>query len=183
MRTALEEGVIEGFAEIRERVRERSRDNARTPMQWNSSTNAGFTEGEPWIPLNSNYEEINVANARTDPDSIYAYYRELIALRKREDVLIYGEYDLLYPDHKSIYAYTRTLESNSESGGESDAERALVVLNFSDETPAFELPAEIDSEDPKLLIANYEDVEAGEDREGIGSFELRPWEARVYRLE
>ena len=192
VRTALEEGVIEGFAEIRERVRERSRDNARTPMQWNSSTNAGFTEGEPWIPLNSNYEEINVANARTDPDSIYAYYRELIALRKREDVLIYGEYDLLCPDHKSIYAYTRTLESNSESGdgnggengtSDSDAERALIVLNFSGEAPTFELPAEIDSGTPEPLIANYEDVEANEDREAIGSFELRPWEARVYRLE
>jgi oligo-1,6-glucosidase len=183
VRTAIDEGIIEGFGEIKERVRERSRDNARTPMQWDSSTNASFTDGEPWIPLNSNYEEINVADARGDPNSIYAYYREVIALRKREDVLIYGDYNLLYPEHEAIYAYIRTLESDGEDGDESNAERALVVLNFSGETPTFELPAGIDSGDPELLIANYEESEANEEGEAVGSFELRPWEARVYRLE
>jgi oligo-1,6-glucosidase len=205
IRTAIEEGIVEGFGEIRERVRKRSRDNARTPMQWNGTTNAGFTEGEPWIDLNSNYEEVNVEAARNDPDSVYHYYREVIALRKREDVLVYGEYDLLRPDHEAIYAYTRTLEpeprseSEDESGADrdrsegADAERALVVLNFSDGTPVFELPADVEYEGTEPLIANYEGIGAngadevdeadGANEAGIDSFELRPWEARVYRLE
>ena len=192
IRTAIDEGIVEGFEEIKERARRRSRDNSRTPMQWNTTTNAGFSEGTPWIDVNPNYEEVNVEAARNDPDSIYQYYREAIALRKREDVLVYGEYDLLHSDHEAIYAYTRTLESATENedgtgrdGTEGEGmgtERALIVLNFSDGTPTFELPVDTEHEGTELLLANYEGGEADEKSQGIDSFELRPWEARAYRL-
>jgi len=183
IRAAIDEGVIGGFKEIRNQVRQRSRDNARTPMQWNSSTNAGFTDGEPWIGVNRNHEKINVDAAKDDPDSIYGYYKDVIALRKAEDVLVYGEYDPLYSDHEEIYAYTRTLETEGEDGT-ARTERALVVLNFSDGTPTFEVPDGIKDglNGAELLIANYE-VETGDEGDGaVDAFELRPLESRVYRL-
>jgi len=185
IRTAIDEGVIEGFEEIKSQVRKRSRDNARTPMQWNDTTNAGFSEGEPWIGLNPNYETVNVEDARAESDSVYHYYKEVIALRKSEDVLVYGDYELLYPDHEEIYAYTRTLDAGGENGNEdgsengaTDTERVLVVLNFSDETPTFSLPSGIEYGGTEVLLANYETAAD----EGVESVTLRPWEARVYRL-
>ena len=74
----------------------RGRDNARTPMQWDDSKNAGFTSGTPWIKVNPNYKEVNAAAERKDPDSVFCYYQKLIALRKREAVMVYGSYCLLY---------------------------------------------------------------------------------------
>lgn len=146
----------------------KSRDNARTPIQWDDSDNGGFTTGTPWIQVNPNYKEINVAQALADPDSIFYYYQQLIQLRKSHPVIVYGTYDLLLPDHEQIYAFTRTLEE----------ERLLIILNFSMATPIFELPPSVSVTNKTLLIGNYEvDPTAP-----IDHFTLRPYEARVYLL-
>ena len=149
-------------------IHAKSRDNARTPVQWDSSPNAGFTTGKPWLQVNPNYAEINVAQALADPDSVFYYYQKLIRLRQTVPVLAYGTYDLILPEHEQIYAFTRTL----------DDERLLVVLNFSAAEPVFRLPGEIGFASAELLLANYP-VDPGQD---IRQFGLRPYEARVYRL-
>jgi oligo-1,6-glucosidase len=149
-------------------IQPRSRDNARTPMQWEASANAGFTTGVPWIKVNPNYTEINAAQALGDPASIFHYYRRLIRLRRENPVIVHGRYDLLLPDHPQIYAFTRAL----------DGDRLLVLLNFSREPAEFSLPAEVAFERAALLIANY----AVDPAESPRRVALRPWEARVYRL-
>lgn len=78
-------------------------------MQWSNAANAGFTAGTPWLKINPNYTGINVENQLQDPDSIYHYYRKLISLRGEHPAAVYGYYDLLLPQDKQIYAYTRTL--------------------------------------------------------------------------
>jgi oligo-1,6-glucosidase len=150
-------------------VHRRSRDNARTPMQWSDSPNAGFTKGEPWIKVNPNYEKINVAAALDDPDSIFYYYQKLIRLRRENPVMVYGLYELILPEHEKIFAFTRTLEE----------ERLLVMLNFSAGEARFTLPAELPANEAELMIANY----AVDEIETVEQVVLRPFEARVYRLE
>jgi oligo-1,6-glucosidase len=161
-------------------VHAKSRDNARTPMQWDSSKNAGFTTGTPWIKVNPNYKEINVAEALADPNSVFHYYKKLIQLRKEHPVIVYGIYDLLIAPHKrstprsgsvdeEIYAFTRTLGQD----------RLLVILNFSGNMPRFQLPENIVFASPELLISNY----AVNPNEDIHQITLRPYEARVYRLK
>jgi oligo-1,6-glucosidase len=149
-------------------VHAKSRDNARTPMQWDSSDQAGFTSGAPWINVNPNYKEINVAEALADMNSVFYYYQKLIRLRKENPVVVYGSYDLLLDSHEEIYAFTRTL----------DADRLLVILNFSKNSPVFHLPENISLANAEVLINNYE-VNTDE---GIREITLRPYEARVYRL-
>ena len=99
----------------------RSRDNARTPMQWDGTPQAGFTQGKPWLKVNPNYPEINVADALRNPDSIYHYYQKLIALRKSVPAVVYGTYDLILADHKQ---FTR-LRAHSK------VKAFLTTLNFS----------------------------------------------------
>jgi glycosidase len=164
-----ERGELTDEEEILRLVRHRSRDNARTPMQWTGDEDhAGFTDGDPWIGVNPNYETVNVEDARENPDSIWHYYRDLIEVRADHDVLLYGDYDLLLPSHEEIWAYTRTLGD----------ETALVVLNFSRGTPRFEPPAGLAGRDAELLIGNY-----AVPVESVEAFALRPWEARVYLLD
>jgi oligo-1,6-glucosidase len=146
----------------------KGRDNARTPLQWDASANAGFTSGKPWLQLNPNYREVNAAQALADPDSVFHYYRRLIALRKANPVMVYGRYELILAEHPEIYAYTRTL----------DGDRLLVICNFSGHTPVFKLPADINFSAAELVIANL-GVPSGAD---LRALTLRPWEARVYRL-
>lgn len=154
-------------ADIMAAIHTKSRDNARTPMQWDDSEDGGFTTGVPWIRVNSNSREINVANAVKDPDSIYNYYKKLIHLRKQHQVIVYGEYGLLLEEHPEIYAYTRTLAD----------QRLLVILNFYEREPVFELPEEFQAaEKEELLISNY--PAAKED--DLRNLKLRPFEARVY---
>jgi len=150
-------------------VHAKSRDNARTPMQWDSSKNAGFTNGTPWIKVNPNYKEINVAEAMADPNSVFHYYKKLIRLRKENAVIVYGTYDLLLASHEEIYAFTRTL----------DKDRLLVILNFSGNAPVFHLPENIVFAIAEPLISNY----ATDPAENIHQITLRPYEARVYRLK
>jgi oligo-1,6-glucosidase len=150
-------------------IHAKSRDNARTPMQWDASEQAGFTEGTPWIKVNPNYTEINVAQALEDPDSIFYYYRKLIQLRKENPVIVYGKYDLILPEHEEIYAFTRTL----------DEDRLLVILNFSANSPLFHLPENISFTTAELLIGNYKVDSA----DNLRQITLRPYEARVYQLK
>jgi oligo-1,6-glucosidase len=147
----------------------KSRDNARTPMQWNATKQAGFTNGTPWIKVNPNYTEINVEQALADPDSIFHYYQKLIQLRKENPVFVYGSYDLLLDPDEKIYAFTRTL----------DDDRLLVILNFSTESPVFSLPEDLPYTSAELLIGNYKVDPA----KNIRQIALQPYEARVYRLK
>ena len=120
----------------------RSRDNARTPMQWNDSKQAGFTDGEPWIKVNPNYKEINAAQQLEDPNSIFHYYQKLIRLRKEKDIIVYGGFESLYRDDEQIFAYTR----------KQDQEKLLTVCNFSDQNAEVEVPEEF--KDAECLITN-----------------------------
>ena len=138
------------------------RDNARTPMQWDASENGGFTSGTPWLQVNKNYKTINAAAQVNDPDSVFAYYKKLIALRHTNEVMVIGVYDVLIPDHPQIYAYTRTLGDK----------QLLVLCNDSEKEVG--VPAEIEEKiagAQGILIQNYKDVKAGV---------LRPYEAVVY---
>ena len=90
-------------------IRLRGRDNARTPMQWDDSANGGFTTGTPWIMVNPNYREINAKAEQEDPDSVFHYYQNIIGLRKKEPVMVYGSYQLLEPDSETLYVYTLSL--------------------------------------------------------------------------
>lgn len=136
----------------------RSRDNARTPMQWSAEENGGFTTGKPWFLLNPNYTEINAASQVDDPDSVFSYYRRLIALRKEMDIIVYGKYQLLLPEDEDLWVYTR----------EYRGEKLLVVCSFSEREREFTVPEEYSG--AERLIGNY--PSAGENR-------LRPYEAFV----
>ncbi len=153
---------------IMEAIRVKGRDNARTPMQWNRDTNAGFTNGEPWIKVNPNYTDINAEQQVDDPNSIFSYYKELIQLRKQHEIVVYGDYQLILEEDEQIYAYTRTMGD----------ENLLVVTNFSDGKPVFKLPEHISFDRKELLITNY-DVRDEE----IEEFTLKPYEARIYKLK
>ncbi len=147
----------------------KSRDNARTPMQWDDHENAGFSSGTPWIKVNPNYKEINVKRALADPNSIFYFYQKLIDLRKHNPIMVYGSYDLILASDPEIYAFTRTLLDD----------RLLIILNFTSKTPVFALPDNITFIDKQLLISNY----SVDPAEAIHSLNLRPFEARVYRLK
>ena len=140
------------------------RDNARTPMQWDASDNGGFTSGTPWLQVNKNYKTINAAAQVNDPDSVFAYYKKLIALRHTNEVMVNGVYDVLIPDHPQIYAYTRTLGDK----------QLLVLCNDSDTNAA--IPAELQEKihaAKNILIQNYKDTDEST---------LRPYEAVIYQM-
>ncbi len=139
----------------------RSRDNARTPVQWDDSAQAGFTTGTPWIAVNPNYKEINAKAETADTASVFHYYKKLITLRKENPVIVYGKYELLLPDSEELFVYTRTLEN----------EKLLVVCNFSDKETAFTMPEEFVS--ASCLISNLPNAY---DKQEIA---LKPYEAFV----
>lgn len=151
--------------EILRYLRYKSRDNARTPFQWSDEANAGFTTGTPWIMVNPNYREINAKEQLSRKDSVLRYYQKLIALRKKYEIIVYGSYDLLLPDSRKIYAYTRTLGD----------EKLLVVCNFTPKQVEYEMPTEFTH--GEILIQNYADVNL---ETGIV---LRPYEAFVVRVD
>jgi oligo-1,6-glucosidase len=139
-------------------LKAKSRDNARTPMQWDDSPQAGFTTGTPWMQVNPNYTEINAAAQTGDPDSVFSFYKELIRLRHEMEVIVYGSYDLLLPEDENLYVYTRTYGD----------EKLLIVCNFSEKEQAFAVPEEFAG--AEKLIGNYEGLEDG------GRI-IRPYEA------
>ena len=141
----------------------KGRDNARTPMQWDDSANAGFSgaDATPWIMVNPNYTKINAKDQVSREDSVFKYYQKLIRLRHESDLIVYGTYDLILDDDKDIYAYIRTLGD----------EKLIVYCNFSENTREVELPEEFT--DGKILISNYNDAKVSE------KITLRPYEAIV----
>ena len=141
----------------------KGRDNARTPMQWDDSTYAGFSTAQPWIMVNPNYTKINAKDQVNREDSVFKYYQKLISLRHNSDLIVYGTYDLLLADDPDIYAYTRTL----------DDDKLIVYCNFSDNTREVELPEEFTN--GKILISNYNDAAVNT------KITLRPYEAIVIR--
>ena len=136
-----------------------SRDNARTPMQWSSREHAGFTAGTPWLPVNENYKEINVENSRKDPESLFYYYKKLIALRKENDVLIYGKFQLLDREHPEIFAYERNMAGK----------KIVVICNFTDHEA--QMKAAEDLTKGKILIHNRGRNRLGKETWILGAYE------------
>ena len=139
----------------------KGRDNARTPMQWDDSTYAGFSTANPWIMVNPNYTKINAKDQINREDSVFKYYQKLIKLRHESELIVYGTYDLILDDDKDIYAYIRTLGD----------EKLIVYCNFSENTREVELPEEFTN--GKVLISNYIDAKVNH------KITLRPYEAIV----
>lgn len=160
-----EKGVI-GKEDMFRYISYKGRDNARTPVQWDDSDNAGFTTGTPWIPVNPNYMEINAKEQLGRKDSVFHYYKELIRLRKEHEIIVYGQYELLNPESEEVFAYKRSL----------NGQELLVICNFTEKEIAFEAP---DMEDEKaekagVLITNC--GRTGLERKRL----LMPYEASVF---
>lgn len=156
------ERVDKGYSKdsIMKSIHQRSRDNARTPMQWDSTANAGFTEKTPWIKVNPNYTKINAADQTDNPDSIFSCYKTLIQLRKKYNVFVDGRFELKLPDDTSLFAYTRDTKD----------EKMYVICNFYAEDAICQL--DVNLENMELLYGNY-----GKN----GKINVyKPYEARIY---
>ena len=140
-----------------------ARDNGRTPFQWDSTANAGFTTGSPWIEVNKNYKTINEVAEENDPNSSLNYFRKIVKLRKGNLVLIYGKYTVLDKNNPNVYAYTREI----------NGKKFLILLNFKAKEAAFNTG--LNMSNAKLLLDNYSKSLAGNDT-------LQPYEAAVYEL-
>jgi oligo-1,6-glucosidase len=145
-----------------------ARDNGRTPFQWNGSPNAGFTTGTPWIKVNANYTAINAEAQEKDPNSVLNYFRKAVRLRKENSTLVYGQYKLLDPNNRKVYAYTRTGEGK----------KMLVLLNFSSADATTNIDMNISN--ATLLLNNYQKTPS---TSAANVITLRPYEARVYQLQ
>ena len=165
IRNMYQERLAKGYeeADIMRSIHAKGRDNARTPMQWDDTENAGFTQGIPWIKVNPNYREINAESQVNDPCSIYNYYKKLVGLRKEYDVFAEGSFQMLLQDDEDIFAYLR----------QGETENLLVICNFYDKT--LKCPLQESWGEGTLLICNYED------RSDMSV--LRPYEARIYLLQ
>jgi oligo-1,6-glucosidase len=141
----------------------KSRDNARTPMQWDDTSHAGFTEGIPWLPVNPNYLTINAAAAVQDPDSVFHHFHKLIELRHDHPVIVHGRFELLLGDHEQIWALRRTL----------DDQMLLMIANCSSQPTSVPGDAIPDPTGAEVLLATHGDS---------ASLELEPWESRIYLL-
>ena len=142
-------------------VHDQSRDNARTPMQWSNQKNGGFSDHTPWLSVNKNYQEIHVEDQEVRPTSILNFYRELIAFRKKNLVLVYGDYESLDNNHQEIYAYRRWDESSE----------FLMVHNFSDTETLWDYP--IEKSAYELVKTNLNTTDA--------SFYFLPWQSKIFR--
>jgi oligo-1,6-glucosidase len=156
-------------------LRARSRDNARTPMQWDDSPGAGFTTGNPWIAINPNAATINARAALTDPKSVLAHYRRLIAFRHSEPAVARGDFRMLLAEDEQVYAFTRRLSST-------DATTELLVLgNFSASTVALAHTEFSTWVDAQLTLGNYREPMSAPADTSDALPALQPWETRVYR--
>ena len=149
-------------------LRVSGRDNARTPMQWDNTENAGFTTGTPWISVNPNHEEINARAALADDDSVFHHYRRLIELRRTEPAVAHGDFHMLLADHDQVYAFIRRHGTTE----------LLLLANFSGEPVTIEVPDADRWQAAELVLANYPIDTA----ENLRELTLRPFEACVYRL-
>lgn len=148
-------------------IHENSRDNARTPMHWNNQTNAGFSEGAPWIELNPNYPEINVESALADPGSIFYHYKTLIELRKAHPAIVYGSFIPVFEEHDKVFAYVREL----------NGEQLFVVCNFSGDSLTLDVPEQYRTQTATCLINNYGEVSSLD-----AQLNLAPYEAFALKL-
>lgn len=153
--------------ELMKVIRVKSRDNSRTPIQWSSEKNAGFTTGTPWIQVNPNYTSINVEQSRKDSDSIFHYYQKLIELRKNNPVLVYGDFVPVKQEDENVFAYLRVLGN----------ERMLVVLNLSAENASFSASDDICISESSVAASNYSQAGKADNK-----LLLRPYEAIVFSL-
>jgi len=170
--------------EIMQRIQLKSRDNARTPMQWNDQPNAGFCSPSqrPWIKINPNYTYVNAEKELSDPHSIFYHFQKLIQLRKEHAVMVYGDYQLLQPDHPQVYCYRRTLGD----------EQLLVLANFTKNSTTLtfsekerEMITRLPITDCQLLISNHEKAASDSNIPLLDldqPISLAPYEATVYKL-
>lgn len=155
---ALAEG--KNLAQLMDAANKNGRDNARTPMQWDNSANAGFTTGTPWLKVNPNYPEVNVQKELADPNSIFHYYQKLLQLRKANPTLIYGKYEDLHPEDERLFSYRRW-DANGEF---------YIFMNFTNE--AVDHLFYPKDKKLELVTSNYD----------VDPILLKPWEARVYKV-
>ena len=169
VRNAYKELVLNGKTisedDFKKAVWNKSRDNARTPMQWDDSDNAGFTTGKPWFRVSDRYKEINVKQALADKESIFYYYKKLIELRHKESLLTEGNYQLLLPEDEKIFAYLRNTEN----------ETWLIAANMSEDTVLTDELKTFVNEKQDIIIGNYDRVNLDE--------ALRPYEAFMMRIK
>ena len=160
--------ISKGYShdEIMASIYAKGRDNARTPMQWDSTENAGFTTGKPWLKVNKNYKFINVEDCLQDKDSIFYHYKKLINIRKHNDTIIYGNYKLLLPEDKNVFAYSREL----------NGDKIVVVCNFYNKE--INLNFKEDFNNVEILLSNYKDSSIL-----MKDLKLRPYEAIMYRVK
>ena len=160
--------ISKGYShdEIMASIYAKGRDNARTPMQWDSTENAGFTTGKPWLKVNKNYKFINAEDCLQDKDSIFYHYKKLINIRKHNDTIIYGNYKLLLPEDKNVFAYSRKL----------NGDKIVVVCNFYDKE--VNLNFKEDFNNVEILLSNYKDSSIL-----MKDLKLRPYEAIMYRVK
>jgi len=142
-----------------------NRDNARTPMQWNNSINAGFTTGKPWFHVNPNYTEINVKQQLNDKFSILSYYKALIQLKKSDLIYIYGKFNMVDAENKQVFAYTRTFKNNT----------VLIVANLTNEVSELNLPFELDISSVDIKLHNYH-------LNDINLDHIKPYESFVVKI-
>lgn len=142
-----------------------NRDNSRTPFQWSSDKNAGFTTGIPWLKVNDNYKDINASSQINDPDSVFNYYKSLIDIRKSSPALITGKYLDLDPENVNIYAYTRSLTD----------EKYLILINMSENNIRYKIPDGIKIK--KTIIQNLDNPDFSE-----SEVNLKPWQASIYKI-
>lgn len=165
--------------ELMAAIQQKSRDNSRTPMQWDDSEYAGFSDHEPWIQAASNYKDVNAKNALLRPDSVFYYYQKLIQLRHEMPVITMGRYERLDQNDKQVWAYARVMEHE-----------ALIVLNnYYGKSVSFTLDEKVKDLyvgwGCEMLLSNYEhaDTAPGEEASCLGQINLRPYESVVYYLK
>lgn len=163
------ERIAQGYKyeDVMESIYAKGRDNARTPMQWDDSEFGGFSTVEPWLGVNSNYKTINAKEALENRDSIFYHYKKLIDIRKNNETIIYGDYELLNPEDENVFAYTREL----------NGEKILVVCNFKENPAKFRLKEGLEKE-PEILLSNYKDSALN-----LYELDLRPYEAIMYKIK
>lgn len=156
--------------ELMKPIYENSRDNARTPMQWSPESNAGFTDGKPWLQLNPNYIDINVDEALNNPDSVFYHYQKLIQLRKDNQVIVYGDFELIDKDNDEVFAYLRSDQQDT----------LLVINNFTGNSSTFR--ADVSFTSGTLLLSNDSESKEHITPADVENLILRPYESMIYRL-
>lgn len=150
----------------------KSRDNSRTPMQWDDSEHAGFTQGTPWIDVARNYRDVNAMTAFEDKGSVFYFYQSLVHLRKELPVITDGDYQDLMPDHPSVFAYARSNGSQT----------LICINNFYEERVEITLPSRYDMKQAKGVLGNYQTVEQLSLVQSSNQ-SLEPYESRVFIIE